>query len=98
MKKPLSVRNKFPFESKAVTQITEGRTLASRFPNSVGGVWPGLDLWECLFGGVVGDCGVLVAGGGDCVCCASKESARTVALHTVIKTVIPSAYRREKQL
>jgi hypothetical protein len=41
MKKPLSVRNKFPFASNVVTQITEGRTLASRFANSDGVVWGG---------------------------------------------------------
>jgi hypothetical protein len=34
MKNPLSVRSKFPFESNVVTQITEGWTLAWRFPNS----------------------------------------------------------------
>ena len=38
IKKPLSVRNKLPLESKVVTQITEGRTLASTFANSDDGV------------------------------------------------------------
>jgi hypothetical protein len=40
MKKPLSVRNKFPFGSNVVTQTIEGRTLASRLDNCDDGVWP----------------------------------------------------------
>jgi hypothetical protein len=42
MKNPLSVRNRFPFESNVVTQITDGWTLAWRFPNSEAGVCAGL--------------------------------------------------------
>jgi len=42
IKKPLSVRNKLPLESKVDTQITEGRTLASTFANSDDGVKTGV--------------------------------------------------------
>ena len=44
MKKPLSVRNKFPLGSKAVNQMTDGRTLACA------GLEPVIYLWDVAEG------------------------------------------------
>ena len=38
IKKPLSVRSKFPFSSKTLTQITAGRTLVSSLAKSDDGL------------------------------------------------------------
>src|SRR5438105_4024606 len=56
IKKPLSVRNKFPFESNTVTQITAGLTLLSRFAKSDDEVRPASAPGEALVEGKgVGD-------------------------------------------
>src|SRR5262249_18729629 len=92
IKKPLSVRNKFPLGSNVVTQITEGRTLASRFANSDDGVWLVFACGDGRTGATVGDCAVVVTDVVGCDCCASSDSLEIrLACPTITKAASQNA-------